>query len=307
VPSGGGPGGWGCAIVHVPWVYYQTYGDSTALRSYYPNMRRYLDYLEFHSENDLVTSDEPGNLCLGEWCVPGLDDYFKNLRIPVPFVNNYFYIKTLRELKEIAVLIGKPEDVAEYEATEQRKIAALLRDYYDVDTGDFFGNDQGANAFMVDLGLGDARTLRTMIAHYKALGSYDTGIFGTDVVTRVLFDHGEDALAFALLSNTKEVGYAQMKAKGATTLWENWAGTDSQCHPMFGAAVEYLFRDLLGVRQRPGTAGFTDLIISPAKCPGFARRGHITNAFGKIEVTVDSQGKVRVALPRHTKAELRDR
>lgn len=63
VRSGGGPGGWGSAIVEVPYQMYRHYGDKSILEAYYGNMRRYIDYLETHSEFGLVTSDRKG-----EWC-----------------------------------------------------------------------------------------------------------------------------------------------------------------------------------------------------------------------------------------------
>ena len=306
IPSGGGPGGWGCAIAHVPWVYYQTCGDSAPLREYYPNMRRYLDYLELHSEGDLVTSEEPGNWCLGDWCCPD-EEYIPGKRpvpaqLPPPFVNNYFYIKTLREMTEIARLIGREEDIPGYEATERCKIAAIMREYYDPATGDFFGNKQGANAFAVDLGLGDERTLANMVAHYEKLRQYDTGIFGTDILTRVLFDHGYAQLAFALLSGAGDASYENMKRLGGTTLWEYWNGHRSHSHPMFGAVVQYLFRDLLGIRQRPGTTGYTDVIVRPANIPGLCCKGYISTNAGRIEVETNA-GKVNVCAAKGIKTE----
>jgi len=300
IPSGGGPGGWGCAIAHVPWAYYQTYGDAAPLQKYYPNMRRYLDYLEAHSENDLVTSEEPGNWCLGDWCCP--DEGFVPGRrpvpaaIPPPFVNNYFYIRTLREIAGIARLIGKEEDIPGYLATEQRKIDALQREYFDPATGDFCGNIQGANAYAVDLGLGDERTLANIVRRYGELKRYDTGIFGTDILTRVLFDHGHAQLAFDLLAGEGDASYGNMRRLGATTLWEYWNGHRSHSHPMFGAAARYLFRDLLGVRQKPGTVGYTDVAIEPANIPGLKCKGYITTANGKIEVEVNG-GKAKFYFP----------
>ena len=45
VISGGGPGGWGCAIVEVPYQIYKHYGDTEVLTKYYSNMCRYIDYM----------------------------------------------------------------------------------------------------------------------------------------------------------------------------------------------------------------------------------------------------------------------
>ena len=60
INSGGGPGGWGSAIVEVPYQLYKHYGDISVLTDYYPQMRRYIDYLEAHSAYGLVVSDKEG-------------------------------------------------------------------------------------------------------------------------------------------------------------------------------------------------------------------------------------------------------
>ena len=98
--SGGGPGGFGCAIVEIPWQFYLHFGDREVLARYYPNMHRYFDYLELHSEHELVTSDKAGEWCLGDWCC------HTSVVMPAPFVNTYFYIKSLARMIEIAKLIG---------------------------------------------------------------------------------------------------------------------------------------------------------------------------------------------------------
>ena len=47
-----------------------------------------------------------------------------------------------------------------------------------------------------------------MIEHYKSTGMYDTGIFGTDIVTRILFERGHGQLAFELLTSEKEIAFS---------------------------------------------------------------------------------------------------
>jgi alpha-L-rhamnosidase len=51
---------------------------------------------------------------------------------------------------------------------------------------------------------------------YNALGMYDTGIFGTDILTRVLFERGYGQLAYDLLTSEKKTSYYWMKTHGAT-------------------------------------------------------------------------------------------
>lgn len=283
-PSGGGPGGWGCAIVEVPYTYYLHYGDKAVLDEFFPKMLRYFDYLEAHSEDGLITSDYPGAWCLGDWCTPS------EIKIPAPLVNNYFYIKSLLRMLEIASIIGREDIRAEMENRISQRKAAIEKTYYNADTGDFADDIQGANSFAVDIGLGGEKTFDNIIKKYKKRGMYDTGIFGTDILTRILFERGQGQLAFDLLAGEKEVSFHTMMAAGATTLWEYWCGKKSRSHPMFGAVTRYLFYYLLGIKQEEGATGFERIVIKPVMPEGldFAT-GHIVTKYGKISVAWQKQ------------------
>lgn len=262
VTSGGGPGGWGGAVAIVPYVFYSHFGDIDMLKKFFPRIALYFKYLEAHSENDLVISDEPWAWCLGDWCTPD------EIAIPEPFVNNYFYIKTLEIYINIAKIIGQEDKIPEAEKTIERKKQAIIDNYFNNANGDFCENIQGANAFAVDIGLGDERTFQNIVKTYSHTPMYDTGIFGTDIVTRVLFENGHAQLAFDLLTSKERVSYYSQMIQGATSLWEYWDGGKSRSHPMFGAVVKYLFYYLLGIHQKEGEVGFENIIISPKLVDG---------------------------------------
>lgn len=258
--SGGGPGGWGCAIVEVPYQFYMHYGDASVLEECYPNMLRYFDYLESHSISNLVVSDKEGEWCLGDWCTP------ESVVLPAPFVNNYFYIKSLNRCIEIAKIIGKENDIPDFENRIKQRKDAIMAAYFNKWDGNFLGGKQGANAFAVDIGLGDERTYKNMVEDYGKLKGYDTGIFGTDILTRILFEHGNGQLAADLLLSETVHSFAEMKRLGATTFWEYWP--ESLCdrshnHPMFGAVTAYLYDYLLGIRAKEGCAGYSEIVVSP--------------------------------------------
>ena len=277
---GGGPGGWGCAIVEVPWQYYLHYGDIEPAARLYPQMLRYFDFLEAHSEGKLVTSDKAGQWCLGDWCTP------IQVALPAPFVNNYFYIRSLLRTIEIARLTGHEEDIPMLEARVAERRAAVKAAYFNTWDSNFIGGLQGANAFALDMGVGDETTLANMVKYYTADGCYDTGIFGTEIVTRVLFERGEGELAAKLMTARTGNSYAGMRDAGATTLWEYWPegnAVRSLNHPMFGAVAACLFDWLLGIQ---GTPGYTSLRIAPVLPSG------LNHARGK---RVLPTGEVRVA------------
>lgn len=298
IRSGGGPGGWGCAIVEVPYQFWRHYGDIGPFAEAYPQMLRYFDYLERQSVNGLVAADTPGEWCLGDWCTP------QTMILPPPFVNNYFYIRSLMRCIEAAPLIGKTADLPLLESRLAARRQALEIAYYDPMTSDFLGGKQGANAFALDIGLGDESTYRNLVKYYEALGGYDTGIFGTDIVTRVLFRGGDGALAIRLLTSESEHSFAGMKRLGATTIWEYFPGSlrdRSHSHPMFGAVAAYPFDYILGIRQPAGSAGYRALEISPAFVPGLDRASGYRNLpAGRVEVSWNREGdavRLQITLP----------
>ena len=290
--GGGGPGGWGGAICIVPYSYYEFYGDISVLEETYDGMKAYIGYMLRHSEEGLVTSSEKGGWCLGDWCPPHND-----VKIPEPFVNTYFLAKCAGITAKTAQLLGKEEDAFKYASIKMNAENALISHYYDTDTESFCEGVQGADAFAVDLGIGTAKTLLNIYNKYSALKCFDTGIFGTDILIRVLFEKGYGNLAISLLTNETEDSYYNMKIHGATTLWENWEGCDSRCHPMFGAIVEYFISFILGIKRADDKPGYAVINVSPAYLPELKTvSGKMKTPYGTVtvEVAYDNEGKQTV-------------
>lgn len=280
--GGGGPGGWGGAMVIVPWNFYKKFGDEAILAKYYVRMKKYLDYMQSRCENNIVVREEEKGWCLGDWCAPEN----KNL-IPNEFVNTYFFIKCAMLTKKSAEILGYDADAEKLGEKIAVISQALCRDFFSNETGSFCDGIQGADAFAIDIGLGDERTLANLVKHYSDLGRYDTGIFGTDIVTRVLFEKGYGSLAFKLMTNDSEISFANMKKGGVKTLWENWDGCDSLSHPMFGAVSEYIFNYILGIKQTEASAGYDCVSVEPADIPECGDiSGSILTKNGRISVEV---------------------
>ena len=301
IRSGGGPGGWGSAIVEVPYQMYRHYGDVEYLTKYYGNMRRYIDYLEAHSEFGLVTSDKKGEWCLGDWCgpvilYPEMNFYFANqqILIPAPLVNTYYMVKSLDKMCEIAHIIGKDEDIAEYMEKANTRRNAIRAAYFNTFDGNFMLNAQGANAFAVDIGIGNKRTYDNLISYYTKLGHYDTGILGTEVLTRILFESGNDELAVDILTGNGDQGFEHWRRNGATTLHEYWDSTRSRSHnhPMFGSPIAYFFEYLLGIRQPNGGAGYNNIVIEPRAVSKFGyMSGSMETPKGTVSVEYRKNGE----------------
>ncbi len=304
--AGGGPGGWGSAIASVPYEFYLRFGDSEPMTEMYGQMHKYLEYLDSHSDNMLVTHDRDGEWCLGDWCPPS-----NKVIIPPPFVNNYFYVKTCKTMIEIARIIGREEDIGPLRQRIAARQKATRVTYVSMYDGVALGGLQGADAFALDMGIGDYRTKEHFIEYYDKLGYYDTGIFGTEIVTRLLFEYGRADIAIRLLSAGEPHGFGRFKRLGYTTLPEYWLGNArSHAHPMFGAVAAHLFDYVLGIRMEENTVGYTNVVISPLATEQVrSAKGSVVNMHGdKISVEYkneDGELTVQITVPASTKATLR--
>ena len=279
--SGGGPGGWGCAIVILPYEYMKHYGDDSLARELYPRMLRYFDYLEAHSEGGFITSDREGEWCLGDWCTPDA------VLLPPPFVNNYYYIISMQRVIEMARLFGHEKDIPMLEARIEARKQAIRAAYFNPNQSTFFAGAQGADGFALDIGLGNQKTADGFIKRYEALGYYDTGIFGTDIVTRLLFEMGRGDLACRLLTADTPHGFGAWKKDGATTFREYWGASRSHSHPMFGSVVSYLFEYVLGIRQTADSYGYDHVLIAPDGA--VSAKGSLPTPHGAISVDFEKR------------------
>lgn len=303
--GGGGPGGWGCAIVFVPYAYYKQYGEVSMLAHSYAGMRLWIQYLLAHSDEGLVTREEEGGWCLGDWCT------LEKVALPEPYVNSCYLLKCLHLLSEIAMVLDKKQDLTEYEDLIKTVSTAIRNVYYDECTGQYCNGIQGANAYAIwaRLAVGEAaeKLAEELAVFYESLGHIDTGFLGTDILMEVLMDYGYVDTVLKLLESEQLGSFLYMKRHGATTLWEEWGGDNSHNHPMFGACTRQLFSGFLGIYQTDGSAGYERIKIVPQipKKLNYAK-GSIDTPKGKISVSwekMNGEISLQVTVPEGVKIE----
>ncbi|MCR5150180.1 MAG: family 78 glycoside hydrolase catalytic domain [Clostridiales bacterium] len=283
--GGGGPCGWGGAIVEVPYKYYKIFGDRELCEEFFPKMLRFFDYIQSRCENGLVCREEEGGWCLGDWLPP------QPIQVPETFVNTCLYIKYMKIVKEIAKLINREEQVKYLDERIAVSSKMLNAAYYSEQQRAFCGDVNGASAIALAAGLGNEKVRNKVIEKYGKTGQFDTGIIATLELIEYLFNTGENELAVRLLTNRGEASFYNMKKHGATTLWENWNGDSSQNHPMFGAVSKTLFTHILGIGQAKESCGFEKIVISPHLCESVARAsGYVTIENMKIGVSYEKTG-----------------
>ena len=188
-------------------------------------------------------------------------------------------------LTEIAEVLDKHDDAEHFRALAADCRDAMRRTYFA--DGHYCEGIQGADAYALDIGLLPDSAADDLAANYDALGHFDTGFLGTDILLRVLFAHGHADTALRLLESEDRGSFLYMKRHGATTLWEDWHGGNSHNHPMFGAPARLLYTGFLGIRcEEPG---WNRIVIAP----------QMPVTLACIEGTLDTpRGKISVSLKR---------
>lgn len=310
--GGGGPA-WGSAYVIVPWIYYQHYGDTIILQKHYDGMKHWVDYLGTRTDDrGLIVREEPGGWCLGEWCT-----LYNQIEIPTELVNTAYYYHVSRIMAEVAKTLGKTDDVVKFENLARKIKNNFNIAFYNPQTNHYWQGRQGADVFALGFGLVPDEQYQTvfnaMVKHLESLNyHFDTGIFGTPLLLRVLTDNGRGDLAYRLMNQRDFPSYAYLLNDKNSTLWETWDGGGDpggrgHCHPMFGSVVAWFYRSLAGIRPdktRPGMKHFYVAPV-PVKDMEYCKASYIT-LYGKIvsEWKQDEKGNLcmLIKIPTNTSA-----
>jgi alpha-L-rhamnosidase len=295
---------WGGSLVLAPWQLYETYGDTATLRTYYPNMRRYLDYLSSKATGDLL------DYGLGDWIT------FDN-STPVGVTASFGYYRAASAMSEIARVLGQADDAQRYAALATRIGAAFNDKYLKDDT--YASGSQASDALALDMGIVPAGKRQAVLDHLaasiKANGYHLTvGEIALPSVFRVLSAAGLDDLVYTVATQTGNPSYGYQVTHGATSLTENWDGPtsgNSQNHFMLGAIDEWFGSGLAGIRQADGSVAFEHLLIRPAVVGDLTRaaasydtpRGRAASSWSRsgrtlrLDVTVPPGAPARVEIP----------
>ena len=284
---GGGLGGWSVAIITVPYAYYKAYGDTELLREFYPKMKKYMSFMEDETLNGLIEIHKRPTTDwgrLGDWNGP------RKPLLPQNFVNSCLYAEALYKVIEIASALGETDDIPEIEAKIASLKAAIDANFFDSETGDYCNNEQASNAFAINIGLGDERTKENLKNRYEETKCFDTGIFGTAKLPKVLFELGYADTAMLLYTTKEPISFYSWQKEGATTLREAWQNARSLNHPMFGSVVLYLFENLLGIKQKD--TEYKNIVIKPCLTSLInGAKGSVDTASGVISVSFKRDSK----------------
>lgn len=294
--GGGGHGGWGSAIVFIPYYLYKAYGDVSFLSNSYDRMKRWLKYMLSNCENGVLCNIE-GNLWnLGDWAATS-EKSLEEMIIPVGFVNNCSLIKQLTYMAEISELLGETDKEYFLGLAEEFR-ESTYREYFR--DGHYCAEVQGAEAFAIWAKLPVYQSLYSSLAkRYRELNRFDTGFIGTYVLIETLSESEYRSDAINLLtSDYPDYSFGGMMARNQTTLSEYFCNDRSHDHPMFGASAVYLFRNLLGIEDTSyidGKIAFNPCLDSVVK----SASGSVPTPNGRAEISfkVSETTSINITIP----------
>jgi alpha-L-rhamnosidase len=251
---GNGPA-WDSAFELIPFYLYQYCNDTRILTEHYEGLKRYVDYLTTKAKDGIVSI--------------GLNDWAPwETKTPAEITSTAYYFRDAQIVALAAKLCGKEEESQKYSDLADSIKAGFNQKFYHGDTGIYGSGSQTALSCALYQGLVDPASREIVLSNLVAAiekrdGHLDTGILGAKYLLNALLENGRAEVAYRIITQTNQPGWGWWFSQGATTLWEQWNGSDSRNHIMFGDISAWFYKALAGINPDPAAPGFKHIIIKP--------------------------------------------
>ena len=252
---------WSAGYPIVAWYCYQYYGDKGLLAKHYPNLKKYVDYLQRQSTCHIQPRDDSG-----DW---------KSLVVETRggplLMSTAFYYYCAKIVADSAAVLGYTEDADKYGAM-LKEIAASFNNVF-LRNSSRRGYPYGENTQMENLlplffdivpDKARKKVISNLVGDIEKNGHFTTGMIGTKYLMETLYKIGRADVGYKLLVNEGYPGWAYM-TKGRTTISESWdAKSGTNNHSGFGgAAGAFIYKALAGINVDPEHPGFERILIKP--------------------------------------------
>ena len=271
---------WGGAIIALPMLYWQHYGELSLANQYYEPMKRYMDYLATQDSAYVL------KMGLGDWYDygPGRAGFSQNT--PMPLVATAHYYQWMCYMYVLAKHLGHKDDASKFNLRADSIRQAFNREFYDAKRKSYGTGSQCSLALPLYLKLvpeGDYKAvLANLIKNIRQHGDrLTTGDIGNRYLFYTLVQNNQRELLYKMLNHYDVPGYGYQIKKGMTTLTEQWNPDHgaSMNHFMMAHIENLLIPDLLGI-QRKG-----DLIEIAPHPVGDLKwcKGYMESAYGTVK------------------------
>jgi len=261
VPTGGwgyywgnGPA-WDYALIILPWKTYLYSGDKKMLVTYYPAMKKYMEFLA-STTNDYIV-----RWGLGDW-VPVRTD------TPPELITTAYFYSDAVIMAKIARLLNLDIDVNHFNSLASNINAAFRQEFMDLQFTTVGNASQTSLSCplyfnMLDPELAEV-ILNKLVDNIENNDmNLDFGVLGSKFVPNALAEMGKIEVAYNMIHTTRFPGWGHWVSQGANTLWEDWKGQNSRNHIFFGDVSAWLYKYLGGIRPAEEQPGFKLFNINP--------------------------------------------
>ena len=315
---------WSDCATMIPWNEYLVYGDKDALRSHFPAMKKWADYIyDSCGENGLWQD----GFQYGDWlALDGSNPATRTGSTDKYLVANVFYYVSTGIVANAAKVLGEEALAKQYAARAEAIKKAFQTEYFTA-TGRLVSETQTACVLTLYFGLVPEgmkerviKTLRANLAEHK--NHLVTGFAGTPYLLFALSENGMHDLAEKLLFHEDFPSWLYAVKMGATTIWERWDGIlpdgslhepsmNSFNHYSYGSVGDWLYRVVAGIRET--SPGYRTLKLAPTLTKGLESvRAQFESVYGtvvsgyeckegklRVFVTVPANCTARVVIPEH--------
>ncbi len=321
----GGACAWSDAATVIPWEVYLHTGDPAILKRQYPSMKDWVDWIISRDKSEGGHNLWTVGFQFGDWLaldgpveggVMGGTDH--------GLLASAYYRLSTNILAKAARVLGKDDD-ARYYAERSEAVKKAIQNEYFTKSGRSAIGTQTAHVVALHFDLVDEpvkeRVLSDLTALLKANKMHlKTGFIGTPYLCRTLSDHGASTEACQLFFQEDYPSWLYEVLMGATTIWERWnsilpdgkisgTGMNSLNHYSYGSIVEWMYRNLCGLKPLEDEPGFKKFIIRPEICGKFSfAEASLSSPMGMIRTRweLDEKGNpaMEITVPFNSEARL---
>lgn len=291
---GNGPA-WDYALFTLPYEIYRIKGYISAIKTVYSHCEKYLDFI-FTTEKDGLYE-----MGLGDW------NYPKKIEIdvcPTRLTTSCYVYSMCKIFAEFSRILGEENKYKEY-SEKAEDIKNRIRKEYLIDK-EVVGHTAISALIYFDIASEiEKEILFEKLVKLVEMSGYKSifGILGAKYTHNVLCKMGRIDLFIKMMKNSEYPSFGYWLERGATTLWEDFEGTNSRNHHMFADILSVMQTYILGVKYANG-----ELTITPYLKEFKNLFGSVLTVNGKVDVRLtveDKTVKGQISVPYGVNAKLK--
>ena len=294
--AGGGPF-WCEFIIPASWQSYVNYGDRRLIESFYPNMKRWIEFAESNFKNGLLKnwgSTKHRHWYLGDWATPEGINQKDSLSIDI--VSNCVMSHSYGLMSKIATVLGKDDEAAEFATKKETHNKVIHDTFYNEETGLYSTGTQVDMIFPLLVGatpdslVSKVKNTLYDVTADRFKGHLSVGLVGVPVLTQWATENEEAEFMYSMLKKRDCPGYLYMIDNGAYTTWEYWHGIKSQIHNCYNGIGSWFYQALAGIRPDETQPGYKHVFIKPQLVSGVDWvKASKNTPYGKLSVELKKQ------------------